>query len=551
MLAHLRLCKWFHLFVRCAGEGQIIMLSKFLGAMLALALMPSAAQAAETAAYSTTPVAQAVVAVLLVGLFVLLIKETFHKTLTAGLVVAVLVILDLVTPLKVMDFDTAVRDVDWNVIFLLGSMMIIVHVLIETRLFDWLTARMIDFSDGRAKPLVGIIASGTGFLSAFADNVTTVLFMAPMARKVSKALGISVWALAMPMIMAANIGGTATLIGDPPNVIIGVEGGLSFMKFIYFLTVPIIFMMIALVAFSFWFYRKEITQAEAREGQAVEQVLLEHPRILKWALGIIALIFLGFFTTGLTHLPVGVVAFMGAMAVMAGRSFILKQQMGTEHATEAFAKSFERGIEWLTLAFFIFMFMAISSAEHTGLIHSAALTLQNLVGWFSTTFGLGLNAKLLTAALLILVFSAVISALVDNIPYTITAVAIVQVLVGAFVKDLTAAGVGDPGLTADVLWWALSLGACLGGNATLIGASANVTTVGIMEKQGERMTFVDFLRFGVPVTVITIAISAVYLTLYVFAGGVATNVTGAIVLVLLAGMAALRWKRKQEVAVPL
>lgn len=515
---------------------------------------PCLAQTPEAVAYSTSPLAQTVVGVLLIGLFVLLILEKLHKTLAAGLVVATLAVIDAATPLKIMDFETAVRDVDWNVIFLLGSMMIIVSVLIETRLFDWLTVRMIDAAKGKVKPLIGVICSGTGFLSAFADNVTTVLFMAPMARKVSKVLGVSVWAFALPMVMAANIGGTATLIGDPPNVIIGVEGGLSFMRFIYFLAVPIIFMMMALNAFTFWFYRHELAKARPHEAKDVEKVFFQHPKVLKWALGIIALIFAGFFTTGLTHLPVGLVAFVGAVAVLAGRCFILSGH-GAGHgegrhgeggqAFEAFIKSFERGIEWLTLGFFVFMFMAISSAEHTGLIHSAATLMQNLVAWVSAALGLGLMAKLLTAALLILLFSAVISALVDNIPYTITAVAIVQLLAISFTRELTAAGVPNASVTADVLWWALSLGACLGGNATLIGASANVTTVGIMEKAGFRLTFVEFLNFGTPVTAITIAISALYLALYVFAGAAQTNIAGAAILAALALFALLRWRLRR------
>ncbi len=506
------------------------MLWKSLIAGAFATLTPSVAAAIEhsDAVYSTSATAQALVGLSLFALFSILIVEKIHKTLAAGLIVSLLALVDTVSSQKVMDFETAVRDVDWNVIFLLGSMMLIVSVLVETRVFDWITTRMINAAHARPRPLVSILCAATGLFSAFADNVTTVLFMTPMVRRVATTLGISVWAFAMPMIMAANIGGTATLIGDPPNIIVGAGGGLSFMQFIYFLAVPVIFMMIALNSFTFRFYRQEIAdcQAHTDDVEKVELAGIRHPRVLRWTLLVVALTLLGFFTSGVTHVPVGMVAFVGSMAVMAGRSYIITRFVDRPFSIESFAKSFERGIEWLTLGFFIFMFMAISSAERTGLIHSAAVALQDVVAWVSITLGLGVSAKLFTAALLILLFSAAFSALVDNIPYTITAVAIVQVLIGDFTAELSVAGEADPQLAANVLWWALSLGACLGGNATMIGASANVTAIDMLAKSGHQISFVDYMKFGVPMATITIAISAVYLALYVFAGAVETNVAG-------------------------
>jgi Na+/H+ antiporter NhaD/arsenite permease-like protein len=493
-------------------------------------------------AYSTDGGAQIAVGLLLAALFATLIAETFHKTLAAGAIVAVMLMVSAATPLHIMEFDTAVRAVDWNVIFLLGSMMAIVSVLIGTRVFDWLNARMVAWARGRSKLLANTVIVATAVLSAFADNVTTVLFMAPVVSKGARSLRMSVWALAMPMVMAANIGGTATLIGDPPNVIVGVAAGLPFMDFLYFLTVPVIFMIAALCAFSAFWYRKDLAGAHAEADGDAETVELQDPKVLSWTLGVVGLTFLGFFTHSITHLPVGVVAFAGAVLTMAGRHIILRGPLGAKKAEHLFTHGFEHGIEWLTLGFFIFLFMAISSAEHTGLIAGAAAKLQDLVQAVSVGFGMGLQAKLLTAALLILVFSAVVSAVVDNIPYTIAAAAIVRVLAASFATEFAAAGLGgaDLQMTTNVLWWSLALGACLGGNGTLIGASANVTTVGLLEKDGHHMPFVSFLRFGVPVTAMTVGIAALYLTSYVYGGAIQTNLVGAMALLALGVAAVLR-----------
>lgn len=502
---------------------------------------PTFATEAEHFAYGTGGGAQAVVGLLLVALFGLLIAEVCHKTLAAAAVVGTMLLISAATPMKIMDFASATQAVDWNVIFLLGSMMAIVSILVETRVFDWLNGRMVRWAGGRPSVLANIIVAATALLSAFADNVTTVLFLAPVVSKAAKSLRLSVWALAMPMIMAANIGGTATLIGDPPNVIVGVASGLSFMDFIFFLAVPIIFMVVALCFLAAFWYRSDLAGTHVAEA-VPERVELRDPEVLAWTLCMVGLTFLGFFTHSLTQLPVGVIAFAGAALAMLGRHAILRRQLGAKRADHVFAHSFEHGIEWLTLGFFIFLFMAISAAEHTGLIASAAARLKDLVETVSASLGLGLQAKLLMAGLLILVFSAVVSAVVDNIPYTIAAVTIVRVLVAGFAAELEEAGMNtaDVHLMSNVLWWSLALGACLGGNGTLIGASANVTTVGLLEKDGHHMPFIAFLKFGVPVMTMTVLISAVYLTSYIYVGPVRTNVIGAVALALLAALAAVR-----------
>ena len=329
------------------------------------------------------------------------------------------------------------------------------------------------------------------------------------------------------MVMAANIGGTATLIGDPPNVLIGAHPrtGLGFMDFIYHLTVPCTFMMIVLVWYSRRYYPRDIGRDADRDHAGAARptgATLRNLPLLRVTCGITVLIFLGFMTHSVTHMPVAVPAVIGVAAILLAQDYYyLKEHRPTlEERRHGVLDILEKDIEWPTLAFFIFLFILVGAAVATGLIESLANGLAWIIRGATDGFGLSPRATLLVAALLILWVSGFLSAVIDNIPYTAVTIPLVASLLGQL-------GAGSDG---QVLWWALSLGACLGGNGTLIGASANVTVTGLAEKDGKRISFNEFTAFGARVAGITLLMASAYLVLWLYVGSTLVNIVGALVL---------------------
>ena len=284
--------------------------------------------------------------------------------------------------------------------------------------------------------------------------------------------------------MASNIGGTATLIGDPPNILIGSGAGLPFMAFIYNLTAPILVMMVALVWFSERYYvndigRKSVARADAGSaGDDAIDTSLHNVPLLRGTAVVTGFIFVGFATHTLTGMPAAVPAVIGVSLILILQDYFYLRAHKPTHSERqhGILHIIEKEIEWPTLAFFIFLFIAVGAAVETGLIDSVARGLLLLIHSLQSAFGLSPTGTLLLAALVILWVSGFASALIDNIPYTAVSIPIIAKMT----TDL-------PGET-QVLWWALALGACLGGNGTLIGASANVTVVGLAEKEGRRIS---------------------------------------------------------------
>lgn len=485
-------------------------------------------------------VSQLTVAAILIAVFAGLAADRVHRVLVPIGAVALIWLVSYFTPFRLISFEASMKAIDLNVILLLFSMMALVGVLKTTNVFAWAVDRLLERSHGNPSRAAPLIFWFTGVLSALLDNVTTVIFTYPMASEMARRLRINGSAFLLPMVMAANIGGAATLIGDPPNVLIGADArsGLSFMAFIYNLTVPCLAMMVMLVWFSRRCYAADIgPAADLDHADAAEPTgaQLANVPLLRTTCWITAAIFAGFMTHTLTGMPVSVPAVIGIAAILFAQDyFYLREHRPTpEERQHGVLALLEKDVEWPTLAFFLFLFVLVGAAVSTGLIDSLALGLGWIVDRIAGDFGLSSSGTLLVAALIVLWISGLLSALIDNIPYT----AVTIPLVATLLRHL------DAGADGQILWWALALGACLGGNGTLIGASANVTVTGLAEKDGKRISFNEFTAFGARVTAITLVMSSAYLTLWLYVGTMVVNLVGAVLLAVLFGLRLLLSRR--------
>jgi Na+/H+ antiporter NhaD/arsenite permease-like protein len=464
---------------------------------------------------------QSIVAAILIGVFVLLAADRVHRVLVPLGAVALVWAISYFTPWRLISFETSMRAVDLNVILLLFAMMALIGVLHTTDVFPWMVDRLLVRSRGQPVRALVFVVWFTGGLSSVLNNVTTVIFTYPMANALARRLRINPSAFLLPMVVASNIGGTATLIGDPPNILIGTDprSGLSFVSFLQNLTVPCALMLVVLVWYGRRYYRVPTGQsAEVTPSSAT----LQNVPLLRVTCWISAAVLLGFMMTTITHMPLAVPSVIGIAAILFAQDYYyLKEHRPTpEERQHGVLAILEKDIEWPTLAFFIFLFILVGAAVSTGLIESLAQALAWAIGRISATGGLSPRATLLAAALLVLWLSGFLSALIDNIPYTALTIPLVATLLDRL----------HAGPDGQVLWWALSLGACLGGNGTLIGASANITVTGLAEKDGQRISFAEFTAFGARVTAITLLMSSVYLALWLYVGSAPVNVAGAALL---------------------
>lgn len=425
--------------------------------------------------------------------YALISFELLHRTVAAMIGAATMLILTYtigtINPeFHIISFERAIQAIDMNVIFLLMGMMIIIGVLKHTGVFQWCAYVSYKIARGNIMILAVISCFFIATTSAFLDNVTTMLLYTPVLIEIAIALKINPLSLLIPGIMASNVGGTATLIGDPPNIMIGSYTGLTFMQFVYALTPVCIISMLALVFYNKFFYSKEYKKGKVDDINAFISYLREEYKItdktlLGYGLFIMALVVSFFATHGYWHMEVSIPALFGAGVLFTYAVLTKKVKM---------LELIEKDIEWPTLLFFIFLFIIVGAVEEAGLLAVIADWVHNL------------SAGNLTVAIcLILWVSAIMSAFVDNIPFTATMLPIVAYLTKVI-----------PGAESNVLWWALALGACLGGNGTLIGASANVVTIGIAESAGHKISFFGFMKYAFLYMIISVAICNVWLLLF-------------------------------------
>ena len=431
--------------------------------------------------------------VIFVLAYILISFELLHRTLAAMLGAATMLVISYtfgtINPeYHILSYESAIHAIDMNVIFLLMGMMIIVGILKNTGVFQWCAYKCYQVARGNVIILSVILMSFTAVTSAFLDNVTTMLLLTPVTIEIATSLGISPIALLIPEILASNIGGTATLIGDPPNIMIGSYAGLTFMDFVKNLAPVCIISMAILAIYSRFAYGREYSKAHVKDISAFIVKLREEYKITDSNLLVVGLIVMSiviamFLTHGYWHMEVSVAALFGAGLLFTYGILTKKVDL---------AKLIERDIEWTTLLFFMFLFILVDAVEEVGLLDIIA------DGVFHFAHG-----SLVAAICLILWVSAITSAFVDNIPFTATMLPIVAYLTKVI-----------PGAESGVLWWALAFGACFGGNGTMIGASANVVTLGIAESAGFPIRFFEYMKVGFIYMILSVAVANVWLLLF-------------------------------------
>jgi len=403
--------------------------------------------------------------------YAVIVSEKVHRTVAALIGGFLMVWLGIIS--QEQAFGEAV---DWDVIFLLTGMMIIAGILSQTGLFQWLAIQAVKLGKRDPFRIMIFLALVTAVTSAALDNVTVVVLIAPVTLYVASNLGISPIPFLVSEVLASNIGGAATLIGDPPNILIGSAAGIDFITFAAAMTPPILLSLVLFVPIAYFVFRKHLVPLEGARphvGELDTENLITDPVLLRKSLIVIGLVLVGFTAHAALHLEPATVAMSGAAILL------LWSRTEPDKALEH--------VEWTTLLFFVGLFITVESIVEVGIIENIAqkaLVFTKVDLGFTTMFVLWL--------------SAVASGIVDNIPYAATMIPLIQSL-------------GHSGMDTEPLWWALALGADLGGNLTLVGASANVVVASLAERNGHKISFIQFSKYSFFVALGTLTSSTLFL----------------------------------------
>ncbi|SFB14682.1 SLC13 family permease [Selenomonas ruminantium] len=412
--------------------------------------------------------------VIFVFMYMVIVSEKIHRTVAAMLGATSMILLGILSQ------ETALHHIDFNTLGLLVGMMVLVGVTSHTGLFDYVAIKAAKVAKAEPKRILIYLALITAVFSAFLDNVTTVLLMVPVTFSITQKLHLKANPFLLTQIIASNIGGTATLIGDPPNIMIGsAVKELTFMAFIENLAPIAILNLIIVIFLVEIIYKKGLhtkPELQADLMQMDEHKALKDRRLLKKSLFVLTLVILGFFTHSITHVE-------SSMIALTGGFLLLLLAGGSHHLVESSMKA----VEWATIFFFIGLFIAVGGLIETGIIGSMASQAVELTGGDVTA-----------TSLLVLWLSAIVSSVLDNIPFVATMIPLIQ--------NMGAMGVSN----LEPIWWSLALGACLGGNGTLVGASANLIVAGLAAEWGVKITFINYFKIGFPIMLLTIVLSTVY-----------------------------------------
>ena len=434
---------------------------------------------APTVLFGLNPLILSTVILLLV--YAALIADSFNRAIVSLLGACVMIVTGILTQ------DMATKAIDANTIGLLTGMMILVSISRRSGLFQYLAIFSARQANASPWGILLILQITTAVLSALLDNVTTVLLVVPVTLAITRALDVPAYPFLFAEIFASNIGGTATLVGDPPNILIGSLADLSFNAFVVHLT-PVIIVIMAVQAVMIhllWGREMHATpEARARIMALTAADEIEDKVLLRQSVSVIGLVILGFIFARQIHLEPGTIAMLGATLLMLLDNW--------EHHSEKQAENVHRtftDVEWITIFFFIGLFITVHGVEVGGLLH-----------WLADRLVAATGGQLAQTGYAILWASAILSAIIDNIPFVATMIPLVKNMAPSF------GGVSQ----IEPLWWCLSLGACLGGNGTLIGASANLTVAGIAEREGIRFNFWTYAKLAFPMMLVSVAISHAY-----------------------------------------